>query len=371
MQKILVIEDTPPVLDLVLSALQSEGFNTVRAEDGRIGVQLAFEHLPDLILCDVLMPGLDGYGVLNELRADATTAATPFIFLAAKTGKEDIRRGMELGADDYLTKPFTARELISAIKVRLERQAIISKKFEDLRCNISYALPHELRTPLNGIMGLSQLLSEPEISFGRDQITEMGQVIYGSSLRLEHLIENYLLYADLELMRAQPKKIRSLAEAPIIQPGTFIPDVAQTKAKQVGRETDLVLEIADGTVQMTPNYLKKIVEELVDNALKFSEAGTHVFVSMSFRDDDFILRVADNGRGMTAEQIANVGAFMQFGRELHEQQGSGLGLAIVRRLAELHGGQLSIESVANQETVAQVKLKRNVPLRHFSPTLYV
>jgi DNA-binding NarL/FixJ family response regulator len=118
---ILVIEDEPEMLRNILTILEMEGFNTLKAANGRDGVALATEHLPDLIVCDVMMPELDGHGVLNVLRAREETRGLSFIFLNARGERSDVREGMNLGADDYLTKPVDADELLEAIRARLER----------------------------------------------------------------------------------------------------------------------------------------------------------------------------------------------------------------------------------------------------------
>lgn len=123
MEKILVIEDETTTRNIFLECLDAEGFATFSAENGRIGLQQAQEQLPDLVICDILMPELDGYAVLTTLRQDPITALIPFIFLTAKATRAELRRGMELGADDYLTKPLTAEELLRAIVVLLEKQA--------------------------------------------------------------------------------------------------------------------------------------------------------------------------------------------------------------------------------------------------------
>jgi len=119
--KILVIEDEPEMRRNLVSILRLEKFQPIAAENGRAGIEAAKRDKPALILCDVMMPELDGYGVLAALRADAATAATPFIFLTAKGEKPDIRAGMNLGADDYLTKPVAKADLLAAIRTRLER----------------------------------------------------------------------------------------------------------------------------------------------------------------------------------------------------------------------------------------------------------
>lgn len=123
MTKILVIEDDLATRENTLDTLELEGFEVVGAKNGQIGVKMAREHLPDLILCDIQMPLLDGYGVLLMLRSDPQTATIPFIFLTGMSDRSDLRQGMDLGADDYVTKPFNPRELVARVKAILRRTA--------------------------------------------------------------------------------------------------------------------------------------------------------------------------------------------------------------------------------------------------------
>ncbi len=127
MKKILVIEDGAETRNLFLECLKAQGFYTIGAENGLVGVQRVQEELPDLIICDIMMPQLDGYGVLTRLRQDPVTTIIPFIFVTAKGTRNDIRKAMELGADDYLTKPCTLDELLKAITTQLEKQAALQQ----------------------------------------------------------------------------------------------------------------------------------------------------------------------------------------------------------------------------------------------------
>ncbi|MEH1944813.1 MAG: EAL domain-containing response regulator [Nostoc sp.] len=151
MPKILIIEDEEAVRENILDLLEAEDFETLAAANGRIGVHLAISEVPDLILCDMMMPEIDGYGVLTTLRQDPSTAIIPFIFLTAKSAKSDFRQGMDMGADDYITKPFTRAELLSAIMNRLEKHATLKR----------YLSPHTL---INNLSPKMQLL---EISLHR------------------------------------------------------------------------------------------------------------------------------------------------------------------------------------------------------------
>lgn len=146
MKKILVIEDEAETLENLVLMLKMEGFKPLSAPNGRVGVKVAKRELPDVILCDVSMPELDGYGVLEALRADSATVSIPFIFLTAKGDKKDLRTGMNLGADDYLTKPASAEEVLAAISARLDRhcekeQAAMAKV--ELKANFDSAKPLE------------------------------------------------------------------------------------------------------------------------------------------------------------------------------------------------------------------------------------
>lgn len=132
MTKILVIEDETHIRNNICELLEAEDFNVLNAPNGKIGIQLAKEHLPDLIICDVIMPEVDGYGVLRYLRQNILTAGIPFIFLTSLTDRINLRQGMELGADDYLTKPCTADELIKAIVARLSKHSATKQYYEKL-----------------------------------------------------------------------------------------------------------------------------------------------------------------------------------------------------------------------------------------------
>ncbi|MCC5636748.1 response regulator [Nostoc sp. CHAB 5844] len=120
---ILVIEDDSVTRTLYLKGLKLEGFDAIGAENGMVGIQKAQENLPDLVVCDIMMPHLDGYSVLNALHENPLTAAIPFIFLSGSDSRADVRKGMELGADDYITKPSTLDELLRAIATRLQKHA--------------------------------------------------------------------------------------------------------------------------------------------------------------------------------------------------------------------------------------------------------
>ena len=166
MKTVLVIEDKHIVQAAIRDWLEEEGFRTLGAANGKIGLELIQSQRPDLILCDVVMPVMDGYQVLMQLRQDPSTTTIPFVFLTVKGSNADWRYGMELGADDYLVKPCTAKELINAVTSRLEKQALLQsqmqsesqQQLETLRHSIAFSLPQEFRTPITGILTGLELL---------------------------------------------------------------------------------------------------------------------------------------------------------------------------------------------------------------------
>jgi DNA-binding response OmpR family regulator len=129
MKTILAIEDETTIRENVLEMLTSEGFEVIEAHNGEMGITLARDKIPDLVICDIMMPGIDGYQVLTHLRKHPETALIPFIFLTAKASPVHLRQGMDLGADDYLTKPFTRGELLGAITARLSKQAALMQQY--------------------------------------------------------------------------------------------------------------------------------------------------------------------------------------------------------------------------------------------------
>lgn len=361
MKKILVIDDEEWLREMIQLALCQKGYEVIEAENGAVGIEQARKTLPDLILCDVNMQKMDGYLTLSALRSDATTAAIPFILMTGAADNAGMRHGMELGADDYLPKPFTIEGLYAAVDTRLKKAEALreaaEKKLADLRDNISMMLPHELRTPLNGILAYGEILTSEAATLQAAEIAEMGQIISESGKRLERLIENFLIYSQIELMVGDPHRASALRKKRTLTPKKIVQDRAALQAQAAGRAADLALDLAEKPVAISEEYLTKVVDELVHNAFKFSKAGKSVKVLLSAEADNTLtLSISDQGRGLETEHIRKVGAYMQFERKLQEQQGLGLGLIISKRLTELHGGSLVIQSEPGKGTTVLVKL---------------
>jgi signal transduction histidine kinase len=209
---------------------------------------------------------------------------------------------------------------------------------------------------LNAILGFSELiLSEYKVLEESDILEMIGQ-IQTSGHRLYRLIQNFLLYAELEIAATNPELLKEMRNSEFSCVKSLLSQKARQQAKHANRTDDLQLNLQDSSVAIDSVRLAKIVEELLDNAFKFSLEGTPVFLSTFVENQTFILSVKDQGRGMTTDQIAQLEAYRQFDRKLYQQAGLGLGLAIVQRLVELHGGEFKIESLPQQETIVCVSL---------------
>jgi signal transduction histidine kinase len=363
MSKILVIDDESWLREMIRLALEQQGFEVLEAMDSEDGFTQARDQMPDLILCDVNMDKAGaGYTTLAKLRENATTAAIPFILMTGLADAAGMRHGMELGADDYLPKPFKVDELYATVQARLRKAQTVrqeaEKKLTLLRSQISLMLPHEMRTPLNGIISNAEMLAESAGSLDPKTIAEMSQEICQSGQRLERLIENFLIYAQLEIVASDPQSISRLRSTTTSRPAEIARQAATAQAQKAGRLNDLILDLADTTLPMAEDYFHKIVVELVQNALKFSDQGLSVRVRLKAKPDEVQFSVQDDGRGFSTEQISRVGAYMQFERKMQDEQGFGLGLAISRKLVELHGGELQIESEPGIGSTVTVTLPR-------------
>jgi two-component system sensor histidine kinase/response regulator len=302
-KKILIIEDELNVREDIQELLELEGYVVHGAPNGFEGVKIAKIEIPDLVVCDIMMPGMDGFQVLAELQKDKTTALIPFMFLTARATLDDLRHGMDLGADDYLTKPFTLTELLTAVQTRLrkeEARILASEdRIEKLRANLAMALPHELRTPLVSILGYSELMM---MDSSDEYVRNAAQTINQSGKRLHHLIENYLLYAQLEVLRMSPEKIMILDDV-LVDAHFTIEALIQSIAEQYNRMSDLHVNILPASIRVSGENISKVIQEIVDNAFKFSQEGQSVNIETHIDEQQYIINVVDEGDGMAPQEI--------------------------------------------------------------------
>ncbi len=337
MPTILVIEDNPEVRENIIDILAIDEFDVIEATNGIEGVDLALSCSPDLILCDILMPHMDGMEVLARLRERSID--TPFIFLTAKAAPADTRLGMESGAEDYLTKPFTRSELLKSIATQLEKKGRRDKEFDfkltHMQSVIHEVLPHELRTPLNGILANISLLKEMDLP---DEAKELVDDIQKSALRQNRLTENWMSYYASETSKELGIKPLENSSSDLFIVGTKI---ASDFGIQYQRSQDVQCNLIPIPIALPSSALSKILACIVDNAFKFSAPGSPVVIDDRHEAPGYHrISVYNEGVGLTAEQIARIGPYMKF----WDKDGLGLGLAIVQNICEQYKGRLLIES---------------------------
>jgi two-component system, sensor histidine kinase and response regulator len=362
MAHILLIEDTIALRQETAEILRFEGHDVTTAEHGGIGIARAEECPPDLVISDLMMPEVDGYETLAAFRANPKLATIPFVCLTARSERQSMRRAMELGADDFLSKPFSASELMAAVDAGLAKQARARSdadgKLADLRARITLSLPHEMRTPLTAILGYSELMQDPITAGQPAEVQAMADRIRLSALRLSRLTENFLLLAQLELVARDPHELARLGLQGRADTRAVWQSVMATRIVDTGRSADVRAEIEPAEVGLTGDCCAKIVAEIVDNAIKFSAPGSPVEVTVTAAEEWVVVTVSDHGRGMSEADSDRIGAYMQFERRLYEQQGLGVGLAIARRLTELGGGAMHIRSEVGVGTTVRIELPR-------------
>ncbi|MDZ8183351.1 MAG: EAL domain-containing response regulator [Nostoc sp. ChiSLP02] len=280
MPKILIIEDEESVRENILDLLEAEDFETLAAANGRIGLNLAISEVPDLILCDMMMPEIDGYGVLTVLRQDPTTATIPFIFLTAKSAKSDFRRGMDLGADDYITKPFTRAELLSAIMNRLEKYATL-KRYLSTQTTIQNLSPKMQLLEISLHRAIKQHnFQEFEIYYQPIVDIASGKIVAAESL---------LRWQSPELGIIYPTEFIPLAEST----GLIVPIgkwVLKKVCEQMRQWRDIGIDSLNIAVNLSvlefnqPDFLQKIVNFIESNGLQGDFLELELTESMIMQD---------------------------------------------------------------------------------------
>jgi len=355
MGKILVIDDEPDLRGEVSDILTMEGYEVLLAKNGKEGLELAIHHKPDLILCDIMMPELDGNKLLEILRSDSNVNLTQFVFITALAEKEDVRKGMKLGADDYLIKPFTRDELLHTIQIRLKKIVTLEKRLrkelDHLRKAILTYVPHELRTPLNGIIGLATYLIENSNNVDAEEVRKIGNLINESGQVLYSTLSKYQIYIQLI---TKPSSISSSEKLSGVS--DLIPAIGNETAARFNRPGDLKMNIEEITLNASFTEFSIIITELLDNAFKFSESGTLVSLALSQKGRVAELSIHNTGKVFPENSLDRIGAFIQFDRPGNEIMGSGLGLIITKMITELKNGSLSITSTIQNGTTVKVSL---------------
>lgn len=356
LKKILIIDDDVHLAATLALGLEAHGFQTLVAHDAAAGWKLAHAHLPDLILSDIDMPGKDGRRLLQDLRADAELSDRQFVLMTGKQTFGNQRTAMDLGADDFLLKPFSLTDLLHCVEARFKR-ADLSRRLDDsaldrLRVSLRSTLPHEFFTPLASILGLSDLCAQDLEKLSREEIRQDLRDIHEAGRRLHRTLRNYLLLLELE--PAEPAR-----QVPVLEPADVTDAVSAGAVAAVdrhGRSGDLAMEVAGASLRANPVNLATLIEELVDNACRYSRAGTPIKVKSWCEGSLLKIMVTDAGRGLTPQQLASLDLSWRQPRDAGEKQALGLGLVLVHRIIKPMGGTLRLESTDGAGTIVHLAI---------------
>lgn len=348
--KILVIEDETSIRENIVEMLTMAGYQVNSAENGFEGISQFMVFQPDLILCDVMMPKVNGYNVLKTIRNSGTQANTPFIFLTSMSEKIHIREGMLTGADDYLTKPFLFQDILSAIETRLKREYKrrneLKEQLLQYRREFNNISSHEYNTPFGSIFGFLHLLTDNFSDFSETEALSMLEMITVSCKRLKKTLDNSQLYQDLNQIDPGDNWHKQYAEGQFLVTERWITDICHTVAHyceiNLGYTIPFNIAVQNANLRISEMNLQKIFAELLDNAFKFSMEKSCINIVGLTENNTYKLIIANQGREFKQEHIEQVGPYRQFERKKYEQQGSGLGLWIAKELTQLNRGQLSI-----------------------------
>jgi signal transduction histidine kinase len=343
-----VVEDDPHLNMAISETLRSFDFEVESFANGALALAWLENNRPDLILCDIMMPEMDGYTFLRHTRADPRLRTLPFIFLTARTSQADQRLAREIGIEDYLTKPIDSESLIVAIKNALRRQqamrAEMQQEMDALRNRIVSVLQHEFRTPLTFVLGYAEYLLEAiEGGFDPEELRSSLAAILDGGQRLQRLIESFLLLAELQAYNLKAEDLSDVSAAGLWSLALQGADVAL-------RAANLQTVVDDRNSHLLVNVNAQLVGEalrrLVDNAIRYSRPDSRTLaLSVEWLPPYVGFRIEDEGIGMTPQQVQTLARpFEQPDRDSRTVPGAGLSLALVRHVAKLHGGSLEIKS---------------------------
>lgn len=355
-KKILIIEDETDVRSTLVDLLESVGYKPIAVQDGLHAINFLEQEIPDLVISDIMMPVIDGYQVLEHFQRLPATSNVPFIFLSAKIGSSDIRKGMINGADDYITKPFRAKDLLQSVETQLRKKERTDEKFDQVCQNISAYIPHELLTPLIPIIGYPELITEKIEEFTKEEIYEMLTKVMSAGKKLHKTIDKFIRYTDSSLRLFNKKEYEDILDKYVSSAEAIIHITCINAAAEMLREKDLEFDIEDALIKILDKDFAFIIYEVIENALKFSNPGTKIKISGKTLDKVYQVDITDRGRGMTSDQLTNIFPFTQHNRNVFQHNGNGLGLISIKNLLEFYNGWMSLSSFVNEHTKCSITI---------------
>ncbi len=353
---ILIVDDQPAGIHALANLLRSS-YRILVATDGPTALEIAVRvPPPDLILLDVEMPAMDGYEVCRRLKALPATRQIPLFFVTARDGTDDEEVGLQLGAADYISKPFQPSIVRARIRnhLQLHRQQLQIqqqnrqiqsalenlRELEILRDSLVGMIVHDLRSPLTGILGYAEFLESDLLENGQPQMAEHAAQICASAKSLQHMITTLL---DISRMEAR--------QMPLNPAATDLRSVVSAALSSLGgllRQAQVVPDLPDSPVlaYCDPDATRRIIENLVANAIKFSGKCGEIRIRLEHQDTHLKVTVQDHGAGIPHEYRSKI--FEKFGQVSSRIEGrkfsTGLGLTFCKLAAEAQGGQIGLDS---------------------------
>ena len=351
MKKILVVEDDRTIRTNIYEILEASGYNCMLAEDGIDALEKARKNLPDLVISDIMMPKMDGYEFFRNFNEQFSDYGVPFIFLSAKTNQDEIRKGMNLGVDDYLTKPFKIKDLVNAIEARFTKSEKQKRQLEKFTSEIvHHYIPHELRSPLVAILGISEIIRDDYGQLSGSDIIQFAEKIYKAGERLHERIEKFLSLIELDQVQMRNILDSFVNSTELIK----IQDIVLDFISKSCRIIDLPV-LPQQRIKINYHFLNILLKELLENADKFSPKDSDIKIIFSVTEHQFQLNIINSSE----ENIISINDyqiidFFQIDKETKQQPGNGLGLAIVKRISKLYKLDFTISKNENNEVISTI-----------------
>lgn len=361
-RKILIVEDNHPIRKALEQILLKTGYIVYSASDGEDALKVLETEEPDLIISDIMMPRMNGYDLYKNLRDNPRLNTVPFIFLTALNSDGDVRKGKELGIDDYITKPFKKEDVLSTVRGKLKRRAQLQEvsrgDIETLKKEIIMTLSHEFKTPLTIIQGFTALLLKDDMNIDREQLKSFLKYIKSGGERLDALINDFIsmLEIDSDIAKKEVYLLSTFMDLNSILRGILdkYSDIALRKG--ITLSTDFAEDLP--LLVFPLKHITISMEKIIDNAFKFSPKNRgNVKISTSCINESIIVKIEDNGPGIPEKEFSNIfEKFYQIDRKTREQQGAGLGLTIARSYLGANSATIEIKSEINEGTAFIITL---------------
>ncbi len=334
--KVLLVDDTPANIDVLSKTLAPEGYKLAIAQDGGKALKIASHFQPNLILLDVMMPGMDGYETCQKLKQQAMTRNIPVIFITAKTETEDIIKGFQSGGVDYMTKPFRQEEVCVRVRTHLQLQASLQNLMElnEQKNHLLGLFAHDLRNPLSGLLGQTEMILDELVSPEEQQ--DCLKVMRSACHDMLNLVDNVLNVSAIEqgslLLSTQRVAFDELLENRVWI-NHFLAEKQQITIKYEHKSLPMIV--------CDEKRITQVVDNLLVQAIKSASTMTTIFIKVWQENSRLCLSIKNQGQGLSDEQQQ-----MLFSCPHSQQQSqtTQLGLLIAKKVVERHCGQLVVDS---------------------------